>query len=82
MPWLIWSEEINRWGCEDCGFLLPKPKPRESVGEYVARIRNEFDLHQCTNHPLRLYLAARHRELTVQSRIPDDEVDPSVAGRS
>ena len=51
MPWLIWKEGTERWGCEDCGFVLPKPQPGESVGEYIATIRYQFDLHKCRYFP-------------------------------
>lgn len=49
MAFLVWKKEnqVRGWGCADCGFVLRNPRKRESLGEYVAAIRNEFDQHIC-----------------------------------
>ena len=77
MAWLIWKEEIDCWGCEDCGFILPKPRAREAVGEYIATIRNKFDSHKCRNYPVsRFPLVAQQRAFIVHSQSSkQDEVD-------
>jgi hypothetical protein len=55
MPLLIWKEEegFYGWGCEDCKFVVQEPRIRESVGEYVATIRNAFDAHECEDYSQR-----------------------------
>jgi hypothetical protein len=51
MPLLIWKEEFQAWGCEDCEYVARAPHAGESVGEYVATIRNHFDAHGCETYP-------------------------------
>ena len=50
MPLLIWKEELHVWGCEDCEYVARAPHAGESVGEYVATIRNIFDMHDCETY--------------------------------
>jgi hypothetical protein len=49
MSLVVWrkEKEFQGWGCEDCEFLLQQPRIGESLGEYVATIRNVFDAHNC-----------------------------------
>ena len=55
MSLLIWKQEDGSygWGCEDCKFVVQEPRVRESLGEYVAQIRNAFDVHDCEDYALR-----------------------------
>jgi len=55
MPLLVWKKKggFYGWGCEDCKFVVQEPRIRESVGEYVATIRNAFDAHDCEDYAQR-----------------------------
>lgn len=65
MPFLIWKEEndFHGWGCADCGFVLQKPQIGQSLGEYVATIRNQFDEHDCEMEILELRQRQERRRL-------------------
>jgi hypothetical protein len=64
MAFLVWKEDLQfrGWGCEDCGFSLQKPRIGESLGEYVATIRSEFDAHHCEDYA--------QKQLRQSSRMP------------
>jgi hypothetical protein len=50
---LVWKERgegLYCWGCEDCRFIVQEPRLQESIGEYVATIRNAFDAHRCEDY--------------------------------
>ena len=38
MSLLIWKQHLglSDWGCDNCSFVVPKPRIGESLGEYVA----------------------------------------------
>ena len=69
MAFLVWKEQDGcyGWGCADCEFMIRNPRMRESLGEYVAAIRNQFDQHACAvperQHTIRLVKKAALRSM-------------------
>jgi hypothetical protein len=52
---LVWKNEkaFQGWGCEDCGFILPNPRPLNSFDTYAQESRERFDRHECAKNPLK-----------------------------
>lgn len=50
---MVWKGEkgFQRWGCRDCGGIVPNPRFLQSFDNYVKEAHGAFRAHECTKCP-------------------------------